>query len=87
MAIPYFAAPLCLDVRYHVDTYTHMLTHAHICTHMHACTHTHTHAQYAGTWVNGRREGVGELVFASYKYKGNFTGDQVYSSTNEHLRA
>ena len=30
-----------------------------------------------GGWVNGRREGVGELIFSNYKYKGNFSADQV----------
>ena len=34
-------------------------------------------AKYVGGWVNGRREGVGELIFANYKYKGNFSADQV----------
>ena len=34
--------------------------------------------QYVGQWVNGRREGTGELTFPSYKYKGNFLGDQVH---------
>ena len=34
--------------------------------------------QYVGQWVNGRREGTGELIFPGYKYKGNFLGDQVH---------
>ena len=34
--------------------------------------------KYQGTWVNGRREGTGELIFDNYQYKGHFTGDQVH---------
>ena len=36
-----------------------------------------TLTQYSGTWINGQREGVGELQFAGHRYKGNFIGDQV----------
>lgn len=27
--------------------------------------------------MNGRREGMGELLFANYRYQGSFTNDQV----------
>ena len=42
-------------------------------------TYAESGAKYVGGWVNGRREGVGELIFANYKYKGNFSADQVSS--------
>ena len=38
-----------------------------------------------GGWVNGRREGVGELIFANYKYKGNFSSDQVHGRVKVHV--
>ena len=40
-------------------------------------TYAESGAKYVGGWVNGRREGVGELIFPNYKYKGNFSADQV----------
>ena len=35
------------------------------------------HTQYGGTWTNGRKDGIGELIFSNYKYKGSFAADQV----------
>ena len=40
-------------------------------------TYAESGAKYVGGWVNGRREGMGELIFSNYKYKGNFSADQV----------
>ena len=40
-------------------------------------TYSSSGVKYVGAWVNGRREGVGEIVFPNYTYKGNFTADQV----------
>lgn len=40
-------------------------------------TYSSSGVKYVGSWVNGRREGVGEIVFPQYTYKGNFTADQV----------
>ena len=36
--------------------------------------------QYTGQWINGRREGSGELLFPGYKFKGNFIDDNVLPS-------
>ncbi len=40
-------------------------------------TYASSGAKYVGGWVNGRREGTGEIILSNYSYKGNFTADQV----------
>lgn len=40
-------------------------------------TYIASSVKYEGGWVNGKKEGTGELVFANYIYKGHFSGDQV----------
>lgn len=40
-------------------------------------TYVSSGAKYIGGWVNGRREGVGEIILSNYSYKGKFTADQV----------
>ncbi|XP_065888647.1 radial spoke head 1 homolog [Dysidea avara] len=35
-----------------------------------------TGAKFTGKWVNGRREGLGELHYDNYRYQGSFTNDQ-----------
>ena len=43
-------------------------------------TFTSSGAKYVGSWINGRREGPGELIYANFKYNGLFTNDQVKES-------
>ena len=40
-------------------------------------TYASSGAKYVGNWLNGRREGIGELLFSNCKYKGQFASDQV----------
>ena len=37
------------------------------------------HIQYVGTWVNGQREGAGQLMHSNHKFAGNFKTDMVNS--------
>lgn len=39
-------------------------------------TYDNTKSYYKGTWVNGRRQGAGELVHADHKYVGTFKDDK-----------
>lgn len=34
-------------------------------------------AQYIGTWINGKRQGPGEIQFGQYKYVGKFHENYV----------
>ncbi|XP_003386781.1 PREDICTED: radial spoke head 1 homolog isoform X2 [Amphimedon queenslandica] len=43
-------------------------------------TYNQTGVQYVGEWVNGRREGNGELLFKGYKFKGTFLTDQPHGA-------
>lgn len=40
-------------------------------------TYSVSGAKYIGTWMNGRRDTGGELLYANYRYKGAFSADQV----------
>ncbi len=40
-------------------------------------TYASSGAKYGGAWVNGRREGTGEVILSNYSYKGIFTADRV----------
>lgn len=44
-------------------------------------TYAASGAKYAGNWLNGRREGIGELLFPNCKYRGQFASDQVWCWT------
>ena len=35
-----------------------------------------TEAKYKGMWVNGRKQGGGELIYADHKYVGTFKDDK-----------
>ena len=47
--------------------------------HIYACTHKDylLVLQFVGTWVNGVREGTGEVIFSCYNFQGQFSKDQV----------
>lgn len=40
-------------------------------------TYAATGTKYLGTWVNGKREGHGELIHTNHKYVGIFKNDKV----------
>jgi radial spoke head protein 1 len=46
-------------------------------------TYTTTNMKFVGTWVNGVREGGGEMIFPSYIFKGSFSKDQVHKLNSD----
>ncbi|XP_028990404.1 radial spoke head 1 homolog isoform X1 [Betta splendens] len=41
--------------------------------HYHECG-----SKFNGTWVNGKMEAAGELIYSNHRYKGNFTNNKPY---------
>lgn len=42
-------------------------------------TYHETGSKYAGTWVMGKMQSVGELIHLNHKYQGNFHNNHVSS--------
>ena len=40
-------------------------------------TYKDTGTRYVGTWINGKREGAGELIHANHRFQGGWIADQV----------